>query len=176
MSSSTKRIRRRPEQAEAEILDAASELLEVSAFRDITVTAVMERTGMQRPAFYKYFGDLNALVVRLLARIEGEMMDAAAIWLTDHAGGPRKLGDALKAAIDVFAKHGHVLAAAHAASFQGEAVERYYRYGFLQAFVDAVTARIEADNAAGHADVPDPGGGRPRIGADERRCTGGGVR
>ena len=61
-------------------------------------------------------------------------------------------------AIGVFARHGHVLAAAHAASFHDEAVERYYRHGFLQAFVDAVGAPIRAENAAGRADVPDPKG------------------
>ena len=42
------------------------ELLEGRAFRELTVTAIMERTGMQRPAFYDYFDNLDSVVVRLL--------------------------------------------------------------------------------------------------------------
>ena len=151
-----KRIRRKPEAAEAEILDAAERLLAESDFRDLTVSAVMERTGMKRAAFYNYFGSRHDLVVRLLQDIEHEMMDASRLWLEDRGGGPARFREAMSDAIAVFARHGHVISAAHAASFHDVAVERHYRLVFLQAFIDAVAIRIEAENEAGRAAVPDP--------------------
>jgi TetR/AcrR family transcriptional regulator, ethionamide resistance regulator len=156
VSTTRKRIRRRPEVAEAEILDAASELLADSDFRDLTVGAVMERTGMKRAAFYNYFDDRNDLVMRLLGRIEDEMMGASSVWLEDQAGGPARLREALKKAIGVYARHGHVLRAAHEAAFHDEAAERHYRYTLVQAFIDAVARRIRAENHADRAAVPDP--------------------
>ena len=156
MSTTQKRVRRKPEVAEAEILDAASGLLAESDFRDLTVSAVMERTGMKRAAFYNYFGSRNDLVVRLLQDIEHEMMDASSLWLEDRGGGPARFREAMSDAIAVFARHGHVISAAHAASFHDVAVERHYRLVFLQAFIDAVAIRIEAENEAGRAAVPDP--------------------
>jgi AcrR family transcriptional regulator len=156
VSTKRKRIRRRPEAAEAEILDAAGELLAERDFRDLTVGAVMERTGMQRSAFYNYFDGRNELVIRLLGRIEHEMMAASRLWLEDRGGGPARFREAMSDAIGVFARHGHVIGAAHAASFHDEAVERHYRQVFLQAFIDAVARRIRAENQAGRAAVPDP--------------------
>jgi TetR/AcrR family transcriptional regulator, ethionamide resistance regulator len=156
VSAKPKRIRRRPEAAEAEIFAAAGGLLADSEFRDLTVRAVMERTGMQRSAFYNYFDGRNDLVIRLLARIENEMMRASRAWLEAEAGGPEKLREALDEAIGVYARHGHVLRAAHEASFHDEVVERYYRHTFLQDFIDAVARRIQAENHAGRAAVPDP--------------------
>jgi hypothetical protein len=64
--------------------------------------------------------------------------------------------EGLNGGIDVYARHGHVLRAAHAASFHDEAVEHYYRNTFLQDFMDAVESRIRAENRAGRASVPDP--------------------
>ena len=156
MSTRSKRIRRTRDVAEAEILDAASSLLAECEFRDLTVSAVMERTGMKRAAFYNYFGDRNDLIVGLLGRIEHEMMAASSLWLEDWGGGPGRLREALADAIDVFARHGHVLRAAHSAWYHDETVERYYRQGFVQDFIDAVAKRIRAEKRAGRAAVPNP--------------------
>ena len=117
MSIETKRTRRTRESAQAEILDAASGLLAEGDFRDLTVSAVMARTGMKRAAFYNYFADRNDLVIGLLGRVEHEMMGAGRLWLEDQGGGPARFRAAMSDAIGVFAQHGHVISAAHAASF-----------------------------------------------------------
>lgn len=156
VSPRSKRIRRTRGVAEAEILDAASALLAEREFRDLTVSAVMERTGMKRAAFYNYFDDRSDLVVGLLGRIEHEMMAASSLWLEDWGGGPTRLREALADAIAVFARHGHVLRAAHSAWYHDETAERHYRHGFVQDFIDAVATRIRAEKRAGRAAVPDP--------------------
>jgi hypothetical protein len=85
------RVRRKPEDGEREILDAAERLLEQRDFRDLTVDEVMSGTGMVRSAFYNYFENRNELAMWLLQRIEAEMTEASATWLEqpldDRAAG-----------------------------------------------------------------------------------------
>jgi len=75
------RIRRRPAEAEREILDAAEALLREGGFPRLTPAAVMMRTGLSRPSFYVYFRDVPDLLRRMLERIEGELFAAARLWL-----------------------------------------------------------------------------------------------
>jgi len=149
-----KRVRRKREIAEEEILAAASDLLREGEFRSLSVEEVMEHTAMQRPTFYNYFADRNELVMRLLGRIETQMMDASQPWL--DAGGPALLADALDGVVAVYADHGHVLRAAHEASFHDAAVEQYYRHTLLQNFMDGVARRLRAEKRAGNVNVPNP--------------------
>jgi len=79
--TSKRRIRRKPEDAEREILDAAEALLKQIRFRDLTVDAVAAAANMRRSNFYNYFKDRNELVVRLVDRIGGEMFAATRLWL-----------------------------------------------------------------------------------------------
>ncbi len=111
---------------------------------------------MKRSAFYNYFDDRSVLVMRLLARIENEMLTAASPWLEDDDGGPAKLGQGLDGAVRVYVRHGSLLRAAHEASFHDEVAERYYRQTFLQDFIDAVARRIRAENRAGRSSVSNP--------------------
>lgn len=76
-----RRIRRKPEDAEREILDAAEALLKEIRFRDLTVDAVAAAANMRRSNFYNYFKDRNDLVMRLVDRIGGEMFAATRRWL-----------------------------------------------------------------------------------------------
>lgn len=135
------------------ILAAADELLRETDFRSLTVEEVMSRTDMRRSSFYNYFADRNALVMRLLQRIENDMMEVARPWL--ETGDPPLLGDALDGVAAIYAQHGHVLRAAHEASFHDAAVEQHYRHTLLQNFMDAVARRLRAEHRAGRATVPD---------------------
>lgn len=151
------RVRRKPEDGEREILDAAEKLLAKSDFRDLTVDRVMSRTGMVRSAFYNYFENRNELIMRLVQRIEAEMMDAAAIWLEDASDDPAPaIENGLLKVAEIYARHGRVLRAIHEASYHDEEVERYYRYGLIENFIAAVAARLRAENETGRADIDDP--------------------
>jgi AcrR family transcriptional regulator len=151
------RVRRKPEDGEREILDAAEEALGELNFRDLTVDGVMSRTGMVRSAFYNYFESRNELAMRLLQRIEAEMMAASATWLEQPLDDPIAGIDAgLLEVAETYARHGRVLRAIHEASYHDREVELYYREGLIQNFIDAVAARIRAENEAGRADVEDP--------------------
>jgi AcrR family transcriptional regulator len=155
-TSARKRIRRKPQDAEREILDAAAAFLQTNDFRDLTVDEVMARTGMARSAFYNYFQDRNDLVMRLIRRIEGEMMEAATPWL-QRAGDPlESLRTGLDQIVEIYARHGPVLRAVHEASYHDSEVERYYREGLIEDFIEVVADRLRAENRAGTISVPNP--------------------
>src|SRR5207244_10350837 len=61
------RRRRRPEEAEREILDAARQLLTERPWSEVTVGAVMGRTTLSRKSFYVYFRDRHELITKLVA-------------------------------------------------------------------------------------------------------------
>lgn len=151
-----RRIRRRPEDAEREILDAAEAFLQDHDFRDLTVDAVMSGTGMRRSGFYNYFADRNELVMRLIERIAVEMMDVARPWLDDDGDPHDTLAAGLDQVVDIYARHGRLLMAVHEASYHDHEVERFYRALLVDSFVEAVTRRLRRERRAGRSSVTSP--------------------
>jgi AcrR family transcriptional regulator len=142
------RQRRRPEDAEREIVDAAVSLLRDGSFADLTVANVMGRTGLGRSSFYVYFADVPALLRRLAEQIEGEFLAVSDVWLTGP-GDEDASRRSTAGIVDVYVRHGPVLKAlADAAATQPE-VEDIFRWGVVQHFIDAVAARCEEQYSAG---------------------------
>jgi TetR/AcrR family transcriptional regulator, ethionamide resistance regulator len=159
-ASATKprRIRRVPDDARREILDAAEALLAKRSFRELSVDDLMGRTGMTRSSFYHYFRSLDEVAIALMRRVQGEMMEAAAPWLrTDYEGDPALAAEqGIRASAEVFARHGLVLGAIHEASFRYEAVQRAWRNGVLEDWIRAVAAQLRAQRERGLTSVADP--------------------
>ncbi len=151
-----KRIRRRPEEAENEILDAARAFLAENDFRDLTVREVMKGTGMRRSAFYNYFEDRYELVLGLVEQIEGEFAESSRSWFEASEDHELRLATALERGALVWTRHGRVLRALNEASYHDHAIEQYYRQGLVQKFIDAVAVKVRAENQAGRASVPEP--------------------
>ena len=108
-------------------------------------------------AFYNYFDSRYDLVLRLVQGIEAEMMEASRLWFDDASDDPvATLKSALDAAIAVWVRHGHVLHALHQASYHDAEVERYYRGGLVEPFIDAVAQRLRAEKRAGRTSIPSP--------------------
>jgi AcrR family transcriptional regulator len=151
------RIRRLPERAQQEILDAAEDFLRDHDFRDLAVDEVMSRTGMVRSAFYNYFRDRNGLAIALLERVEFEMISGAR-WLEgDLSEDPMDdLADAIRQVAAVYARHGHLLRAIHEASYHDREVEQAYRHGVIENFIEIVTHRLRQEKRAGRTTVTNP--------------------
>ncbi len=64
--SPRRRPKHDPKESEREILEAAEQLLRERPFRELTVEAVMSRTGLKRPAFYVHFRDRHDLALRVV--------------------------------------------------------------------------------------------------------------
>ena len=153
-----RRIRRLPDHAKREILDAAEELLSQRPFRDLSVDEVMARTGMTRSSFYHYFRSLDEVAIALMQRVQGEMMEAASPWLQLGSDGDPAEGctNAIRASAEVFARHGRVLAAIHEASFHYEAVQHAWRDGILEDWIRAITGQLRKQQERGATRVTDP--------------------
>ena len=111
----TPRRRRRPEEARAEILDAAADLLARRPAHEATVSAIMERTTLSRKSFYVYFRDRAHLLADLLAPMRADADAALSRWRA--ARDPVESGRAaLREAAALYRRHGATLLALSAAS------------------------------------------------------------
>jgi len=81
MSSRPQRIRRTPEMAREEIIDATQAALMEMDFSALTVDAVMRRTGMTRSSFYHYFKSVDELALGFLGRLEDAIRETVDDWL-----------------------------------------------------------------------------------------------
>jgi len=144
------RRRQRRQDAEQEILDAAARLLRTRRYRDLTVDDIMAATTQSRTAFYRFFPDRNALVIRLLYDLAAELWTMSGVWLSG-SGDPLDEGRrSLERLVDVYLAHGPLLGAIHEAAGLDDEVERVY-LDLASRFVDATAARIERDARAGKA-------------------------
>jgi AcrR family transcriptional regulator len=149
------RRRQRRQDAEQEILDAASRLLRARRLRELTVDDLMAATSQSRTAFYRFFPDRNALVVRLLYDLAEELWTMSAVWLAG-SGDPLVEGrQSIERLVDVYLAHGPLLGAIQEAAALDDQVEQVYQ-DLARRFVDATAARIERDVRAGRAiQLPD---------------------
>lgn len=148
----SRRARHDPRESEREILAAAEEILRELPYREVTVEAIMRRTGLKRPAFYAHFRDRHDIVLRVVQDIGGEIIEAASPWLK-APGEPRStVREALSASVAVYAAHGPILRAIADAAPGDDRVESVYR-GLIESIVEAVSERIAADQREGSADA-----------------------
>jgi len=108
-SRSSRREQR--EQSRADILAAARTLLSAGPYRAFSVAAVMERTGLTRPAFYKHFPDVSSLLAALLADVGEELRAAGARWAAAPAVGVATARRHLTDLVATFAEHAELLRA-----------------------------------------------------------------
>jgi AcrR family transcriptional regulator len=149
------RARRRPEEAEQEIVDAAESLLHEGAYADLSVAAIMSRTGLGRSSFYVYFADLPSLLRTLASRIEGEFFAVSDVWLSG-SGDIDAARQSTQGIVEVYVRHGPVLRALADAAATHPEVEQIVRWGMLEHFVDAITQRCSEQYAAGRIAYPVP--------------------
>jgi AcrR family transcriptional regulator len=154
-SQAPRRRRRSPEEAEREIITAAEALLRERPFRELTVDEVMRRTGLSRPSFYVYFRDRHHLVLRVVEHIGAELFTMSDRWFKGSDSGRDSVAAALEGVVAVYADLGPVMKALADAAADDPDVERVYGE-FVQGFVDATSAHIEKEMAAGRVRPLDP--------------------
>jgi AcrR family transcriptional regulator len=136
------------ERTRAAILNAALEFVWSHPFRDLTVNALMTPTGMSRSAFYQYFKDLHDLMETLLDMLRDEVFAATGSWFQGTGDPIALLNESLADLVDVCYRLGPILRATDDAAATDERFEKAWN-NFKKQFDDAVTARIEADQAQG---------------------------
>src|SRR5688572_14893533 len=126
-SERPRRRRRRPEEAEREILDAAESLLRERPSHEVTVVAVMSRTTLSRKSFYVYFRDRHELIARLVAPLRAEIDERASAAREAHEGLREQLQAVFLVVADVYTRHGELLRALRESSGHDADAERAWR-------------------------------------------------
>jgi TetR/AcrR family transcriptional regulator, ethionamide resistance regulator len=136
---------------EAAVLEATEALLaEGASFAELNIERIATRAGISRTAFYFYFRDKRALLVRLTGEVNAELMRAADTW---WSGG--EVRDALGRIAELYEAHAALLRVVVEVATYDEEVARYWR-DLIGRFVAATRERIAAEQAAGRARDGDP--------------------
>jgi TetR/AcrR family transcriptional regulator, ethionamide resistance regulator len=144
-----RRRRRRPEEAEGEILEAAEQLLRELPSHTVTVAEIMARTSLSRKSFYVYFRDRHDLITRLVSPLRAELDEVMERWSTRSRSDPRSEGRAALLAIaKIYMRHGPLLRALAEASRLDRDARRAWRE-FTDPPIAMITERIREDIARG---------------------------
>ncbi|MGO4256873.1 TetR/AcrR family transcriptional regulator [Marmoricola sp. RAF53] len=130
MSQARERTRRREQREEAreKISAAAVEMLRTERFRDLSVETLMARTDLARTAFYRYYDDVSALVLQLLAEVGAELYTIVERWAEDGATDfPGATHRAMTDIVDYFRRNGPLVLAVSDAAAADELVEKAYQ-------------------------------------------------
>ncbi len=150
-----KRRRRRPDEAEAEILDAAERFLRKRPFCEMNVMELMDETGLKRSSFYHYFNDRHELIVKLLDQLARELQAPNEVWMLSESDPVADLRAGFEGIGRFWAKHGPVLRAIGDAARQDLLVEKAYR-ALIGRIIRGSAERIRADMARGLIAPLDP--------------------
>ena len=85
------------------VQDAAAALAAEHGLRSVTMSEVAERTGIGRATLYKYFPDVEAILLAWHERLVGDHLKRLAE-VRDHAGDAR---ERLTAVLEAYARIGH---------------------------------------------------------------------
>jgi AcrR family transcriptional regulator len=135
------------EEARRRIVAATSSLLRDRPFRSLTVEAVMAEAGLARTVFYRHFDSLADVVLSLLDQAIADAENVA--YSAEHPEAPEVLRAMLARGVDLWAEHGHLLAAVEEASHHDPAVERAYRAAFERS-VESSATMLAQGVANGH--------------------------
>jgi AcrR family transcriptional regulator len=143
---------------EAAIFDAIERFLADHSFRELTVEDVIAPSGLGRTAFYRYFPDLETVLLRRLAQIDQELGDATDSWLepSPEVEPEEGLATAALALAVVYRRHAALLRAFAEAAAAGADVEAAWR-DLVGTFIERARERIEALAEAGQVSIDGPG-------------------
>lgn len=138
------RRRRRPDEAEREILTAAERFLRTRPFRELQVAELMDSTGLRRSSFYHYFRDRHDLVVRLLDRLATDLQPMNEVWFSAETDPVANLRAGYERVGRFWARHAPLLRAIAEAATHDREVEKAHRR-FVERFVRGTADRIRTD-------------------------------
>jgi AcrR family transcriptional regulator len=155
----TQRTRRRQQREETrqQILEAAQAFLREQSFRELSVDALMSRTGHTRTVFYRHFDDIPALVLTLIQEVGAEMVVVAEQWADTDVVTPDEARKRLAIFVDFYVRNGPLVHAVSEAAHHDETVEQAYNAtveGFIALTAQAIETRA-ASGAIAPIDAPE---------------------
>lgn len=160
MSTAVTRTRRRqqPEETRRQILQAAEAFLRERSYREMSVDALMARTGHTRTVFYRHFDDLSSVVLALMAEVGAELVEVGRTWGELEHASREAARTHLAAFVDFHARNGVLVAAIDEAAHHDDEVERAYT-ALVEQFIaiteTAIAARLRAGALGAELDAPE---------------------
>ena len=147
MTLAPQRTRRRQvrDETRRQILGAALELLRERSFRELSVEALMARTGHTRTLFYRHFTDIPALVLALIDDVGAELVELARDWARTDRVGPEAARERLGGFVEFHTRNAPVIQAVVEAAHHDDAVEAAYAEmveSFVQITSQAIALRV----------------------------------
>src|SRR4051794_22104427 len=140
---------------QADVLRATEELLaEGTSWSDLGVERIATTAGISRTAFYFYFRDKRELLIRLSEDVMGELYLEADRWFSGEGDPEERIREALGNIASLYVEHSALLRIIVEVSTYDDEVAAFWR-ALIGRFVEATRERIEADQAAGHAQAFD---------------------
>lgn len=148
MTVATQRTRRRQlrEETRQQILEAAQDFLREKSFREMSVDALMSRTGHSRTVFYRHFDDVPDLVLALIEEIGSELVEVAAEWAATDLVTVAEARKRLALFVDFYVRYGPQVHAVAEAAHHDEVVEQAYTAmveGFVELATNVIRARVD---------------------------------
>lgn len=153
MTVAVQRTKRRQlrEETRRQIIDAAQEFLRERSFRELSVDALMSRTGHTRTVFYRHFDDIPSLVLALIQEVGAELVEVAQEWAKTDRVSADEARERLAVFVDFYVRNGSAVHAVAEAAHHDDAVEEAYAAmveGFIAMTTDAIQARIDRGELA----------------------------
>jgi AcrR family transcriptional regulator len=140
--------RARREGVRTALSDALIELVEETAFKDISVDDVARAAGITRSAFYLYFRDKHELLIAAAAGAAQALYDEADRWRNGRGRPERRLREALAGVAAVYERHTGLLRAIIEVSGYDDEMRLFWRE-LVGRFVDATTEHLRTEQRAG---------------------------
>lgn len=156
----TKRVRRTPESARAEILAAAESALHEVDYYALTVELLMERTGMTRSLFYHYFKSLEEVTIALFERVEHEVRGTVDAWLEGEDAPDYRANtvEHLTRMYEVWRRHANLMRAMEQAADRNKEAYARWQQQVVESYVDKTETFIRRQITLGRSRVEDPRG------------------
>jgi len=138
---------------QALILRTVEALLVDRSFRDLTVEDVMRQAELPRTTFYRYFPDLESILLHGVAEIAGELDEASTLWYAAVGDPAAALEPAATGLVEVYQRHGRLLLAFSDAAALAPEVDQAW-HAAIEGFVEQTTARIRHLQRSGDTEVP----------------------
>lgn len=151
----TRRRRRAPEAARAEILDAAARLFLERPPHEVSVRTIMAATTLARPSFYDHFDRRASLIMELVEPLMDLNRGVLERWPPAPEDPRAAARSVIEALITVWREHGALLAALADASRVDEDAAAAYRR-FSEDSVTQVATRIRRELETGTVRGLDP--------------------
>jgi AcrR family transcriptional regulator len=153
-AASRTRRRQTREESRRQILAAADAILRERSYRDLTIDAVMERTGFSRTVFYRHFADLPDLVLAVMQDVGAPMLEHAEA-MAAAPEDPARMRAGLEGIVGFWAEHGPLVWAVSDAAGHDEEIEALYE-GFVERFTTLTAEGLETALERGAIKEVDP--------------------